>query len=218
VFLGTEKIGEYIVTIFIKLSTMKRKILITLILISVFSVKGQIGVQLTTMMPVSEIKTFLNTGYGIELGYFTSKQEDMFINYFSFGYRMFDTKKVYESDQSGNPILSSYFKYDEYKEYVFGSYSDIRIFDKPVSPTLGLGANIVINTFKNTNYTNNIATSSTDEFNFGFLLIPRIGVAYDLSYYFSLTAGLGYILRINKIKEPVDSYLNPYLGISFFLD
>jgi hypothetical protein len=197
---------------------MKRKILFTLILISVFSVKGQIGAQLTTIMPLSEIKTILKTGYGIELGYFTSKQEDMFISYFSFGYRIFDTKNVYELNQSGMPILSSYFKYEEFKEYVFGSYSDVRIFDKPISPTLGLGANIVLNSYKNTKYTNSIATSSTDEFNFGFLLIPRIGVAYDLSYYFSLTAGLSYVLRINKIKEPVDSFLNPYLGISFFLD
>ena len=210
--------GEFHIYKQIIINKNMKKIFLTLIILSLFSVKGQIGIQLTSLVPVSEIKTHLQPGYGIELIYFNNRPEDVFTDFYTFGYRVYDGKRTYNLDPSGQVNFSNFDKFENYKEYVFGSYADYRILDKPISPIIGIGANLLINTFRITNYINNIEVSSSDNTEFGFLIIPRVGVAFDLSYYFSLNAGLGYVFKINGPKKPVDKYLSPFIGIAFYFD
>lgn len=197
---------------------MIKQLIFSILLIISLTAKAQIGSQLTSTIPISETKHNLTPGFGIEFGIFSSRQEDIWSTFYTFGYRIYGSKNIYSKDLSGQNILTSFYRFDNYKEYFIGTYTDYRLLDKGFSPIFGLGVNLIFNSYTNTHYVNNVVDWSEEASDFGFLLMPRLGVIYDLSYYFTINAGVAYILKINTPREPLDNFVSPFIGISFFIN
>lgn len=176
---------------------MRYLLLITMLLFFSLNYQAQVNLSIGRVMPKAEFGKVFKPTTLIEVGYFITDEDERFRAGVSIGFMKLSATRDtfntwgYVSSSSFTGVTSGYEVYSNYYSIPISFKFDYRIYDKKLSPVVGIDIYAFLNSYEYRSVTDRIIDESSTEANTHLGYQIRAGANYKINDNLNLDLGLG---------------------------